>query len=144
MSWMNAHSLGTLLPEPLGNSRGPRRRCRGRFGGRASTHPAACAGRFGLGRHSSSRHVPMECSPPGSSVHGILQARILEWVAFLIQGSNLGLLHWGQIFYHLSHQGGPGELLEGFKHSCHVTLSQGWFYPRTPVTMSAVIFDGPN
>ena len=25
---------------------------------------------------------PMNCSPPGSSVHGILQARILEWVAF--------------------------------------------------------------
>ena len=25
--------------------------------------------------------VPMDCSPPGSSVHGILQARILEWVA---------------------------------------------------------------
>ena len=24
---------------------------------------------------------PMDCSPPGSSVHGILQARILEWVA---------------------------------------------------------------
>ena len=24
----------------------------------------------------------MDCSPPGSSVHGILQARILEWVAF--------------------------------------------------------------
>ena len=23
----------------------------------------------------------MDCSPPGSSVHGILQARILEWVA---------------------------------------------------------------
>ena len=36
---------------------------------------------------------PMDCSPPGSSVHGILQARILEWVAifspqgiFLAQG----------------------------------------------------------
>ena len=26
---------------------------------------------------------PMDCSLPGSSVHGILQARILEWVAFL-------------------------------------------------------------
>ena len=26
---------------------------------------------------------PMGCSLPGSSVHGILQARILEWVAFL-------------------------------------------------------------
>ena len=23
---------------------------------------------------------PMDCSPPGSSVHGILQTRILEWV----------------------------------------------------------------
>ena len=26
---------------------------------------------------------PMDCSPPGSSVHGILQARIREWVAVL-------------------------------------------------------------
>ena len=25
--------------------------------------------------------IPMDCSPPDSSVHGILQARILEWVA---------------------------------------------------------------
>ena len=24
---------------------------------------------------------PMDCSPPGSSVHGVLQARILKWVA---------------------------------------------------------------
>jgi len=24
---------------------------------------------------------PIDCSPPGSSVHGILQARILEWIA---------------------------------------------------------------
>ena len=24
---------------------------------------------------------PLDCSPPGSSVHGILQERILEWVA---------------------------------------------------------------
>ena len=34
---------------------------------------------------------PMHCSPPGSSVHGILQARILEWVASIpwkIQGSS--------------------------------------------------------
>ena len=36
---------------------------------------------------------PMDCSPPGSSVHGVLQARILEWVTipfsrgiFLAQG----------------------------------------------------------
>ena len=29
---------------------------------------------------SSSCH-PMDCSPPGSSVHGIFQAKMLEWVA---------------------------------------------------------------
>ena len=43
---------------------------------------------------------------------GILQARILEWVALLqgifpAQGSNPGLLHCKQIFYHLSHQKSP-------------------------------------
>ena len=44
---------------------------------------------------------PMNCSPPGSSVHEILQARILESVVvpslqgiFLTQGLNLCLLHW--------------------------------------------------
>ena len=29
---------------------------------------------------------PMDCSLPGSSVHGILQARVLEWVAIVNQG----------------------------------------------------------
>ena len=29
---------------------------------------------------------PMNCSPPGSSVHGILQARILDWIAILSLG----------------------------------------------------------
>ena len=35
---------------------------------------------------------PMDCSPPGSSVHRILQARILEWVAisFSRGSSDLG------------------------------------------------------
>ena len=41
---------------------------------------------------------PMDCSLPGSSVHGIFQARILELVAipFLTQGWNPGhhLNHW--------------------------------------------------
>ena len=50
---------------------------------------------------------PTLCDPMG-----ILQARILEWVAcallqgiFPTQGSNPGLLQWRQILYHLSHQG---------------------------------------
>ena len=57
---------------------------------------------------------PMDCSPPGSPVHGILQARILKWVAMpssrgssSTQGSNLGLPHCRWILYHLSHQGSP-------------------------------------
>ena len=29
----------------------------------------------------SNFYNPMDCIPPGSSVHGIFQARILEWVA---------------------------------------------------------------
>ena len=29
----------------------------------------------------------MDCSPPGSSAHGILQARILEWVAMPSPGN---------------------------------------------------------
>ena len=47
------------------------------------------------------------CDPPGSSVHGILQARILEWGAmpfsrgsFPTLGSNPGLLHCREILYH--------------------------------------------
>ena len=31
---------------------------------------------------------PMDCSLPGSSVHGILQARILEWVAGSFSGGS--------------------------------------------------------
>ena len=31
---------------------------------------------------------PVDCSPAGSSVHGILQARILEWVAILFPGGS--------------------------------------------------------
>jgi len=31
---------------------------------------------------------PMDCNPPGSSVHGILSARILEWVAIPFSGES--------------------------------------------------------
>ena len=34
-------------------------------------------------------HDPMDCSPPGSSVHGILQARVLEWGATAFSGEGL-------------------------------------------------------
>ena len=44
---------------------------------------------------------PMDCSSLGSSAHGILQARILEWRSYP------SLLHCRQILYHLSNQGSP-------------------------------------
>ena len=34
-----------------------------------------------LAQSCATPYSPMDCSPPGPSVHGILQARILEWVA---------------------------------------------------------------
>ena len=54
----------------------------------------------------------MDCRLPGSSIHGISQARILEWAAISLgivptQGLNLGLLHCGQTVYCLSHRGSP-------------------------------------
>ena len=56
--------------------------------------------------------APLDCSPPVSSVHGILQARIPEWVVIpfsrggcLTQGSKRGHLHGRQILHQLSHPG---------------------------------------
>ena len=36
---------------------------------------------------------PMDCSPPGSSVHGIFQARVLEWVAIAFSSGSPNFLH---------------------------------------------------
>ena len=55
---------------------------------------------------------PMDCSPPGSSVHGILQARILEWVAiFFSRGSS-----------------GPRDSLQGAIVPCTLTPVDVWQY----------------
>ena len=55
---------------------------------------------------------PLDCSLPGSSVHGILQARILEWVAIPFsrgssQPKNGTQVSQRQILYPLRHQGRP-------------------------------------
>ena len=54
---------------------------------------------------------PTLCNPMDYTVHGILQARILEWVPFPFsrgifptQVSNPGLLHCRQILYQLSYE----------------------------------------
>ena len=40
---------------------------------------------------------PMECSPPGSSVHGILQARVLKWVAISCSRGSRWPRDWTQV-----------------------------------------------
>ena len=72
---------------------------------------------------------PMDCSPPGSSVHGTLQARILEWVAipfsrgiFPTQGSSQSLPHHRQILYLLSLQGTPTSVILSFYYPINNSL----------------------
>ena len=65
--------------------------------------------------HVQPFYNPMDCSPPGSSAHGISQAGILEWGChfllqgiFPTQGSNLRLLcllHWQADSLSLCHLG---------------------------------------
>ena len=63
---------------------------------------------------------PMDCSPPGSFVHGMSQATMLEWVAisfsrgiFWTQGSNPCLLHW---------QVGSLPLSQGGRYPVHFSM----------------------
>ena len=67
----------------------------------------------------------MDCSSLGSSVHGILLARILEWVAVPICRGSPGKLEspafqadLSQIWHHLSHKGSP----IGRGTTCHFYL----------------------
>ena len=57
---------------------------------------------------------PMDYSLTGSSVHGIFQARVLEWVAISFSRGSSQHRDRTQVshivsrcFYHLSHQGSP-------------------------------------
>ena len=40
---------------------------------------------------------PMDCSPPGSCVHGILQARILEWIAIPFSSRSFQPRDWSGV-----------------------------------------------
>ena len=81
---------------------------------------------------------PMDYSLPGSSVHWIFQAWILEWVAIpFSRGSSqsrdlpnpgLGLdlpnlLHWRQILYQLSYRESLTKHLHVFKHSLIISIN---------------------
>ena len=81
----------------------------------------------------------MGCSLPGSSVHGILQERILKWIAIPFsrgssqpQGSNPGFLHCRRIPYCLSHQGLHILLLQkNLETHCWLFYITYWYWLRT-------------
>ena len=72
---------------------------------------------------------PMDYSPPGFSVHGILRTRILEWVAMPTSrrssqargSSDLGLPHCRQVLYRMSHQGSPHGLCNKYMFVLEIT-----------------------
>ena len=75
---------------------------------------------------------PVNCDPPGSSVHGDpagkntgVNCHALLPGIFPTQGSNPGLLYCRQILYHLKHQGSP-RILEWVAHP----FSRGSSRPR--------------
>ena len=61
---------------------------------------------------------PADCSPPGSSAHGILQARVLEWVAISFSRGSARPRDWTQV----SHIAGRRFNLWATRgsHQCHL------------------------
>ena len=68
---------------------------------------------------------PMDCSLPGSSVHGIFQARVLEWVAIAFFA-----ILWLRSFNCMisGQQQGPHELLQFFEQETSYLLISILFY----------------
>ena len=62
----------------------------------------------------------MDCSPPGSSVHGIVQARILEWVAIPFFGESSQSKDWTWV----SHIAGRSFTVWTTREAHHSSLQQ--------------------
>ena len=74
---------------------------------------------------------PMDNSPPGSSVHGIIQARILEWVAIYFSSvlPNPGIEPWSpalQADSLLSEPGSYGNCMFKFFRNRHTIFHSGY------------------
>ena len=81
---------------------------------------------------------PMDCSPPGSSVHGNSPGKnttvgyhVLLQGIFPTQGLNPGLPHCRQILYQLSHQGSPSYPSRFSKAWFELPESHSKFPPAT-------------
>ena len=77
---------------------------------------------------------PTLCDPMYYTVHGILQARILEWIAFpFSRRSSQGFPHCRWILYQMSHQGSP-RILEWEAYP----FSRGSSWPRNQTRVSCI------
>ena len=65
---------------------------------------------------------PMDCSPPGSSVHGIFQATILKWVAMPSSRGSSWPRDWIQVSYVSSLAGGFFTTSATWKVLLHIFL----------------------
>ena len=81
--------------------------------------------------------------PPGSSVHGILQARILEWVAMPLS-RNLSLLNWQEDSLPLSHLGSPQSTWWPSKGQKRKGLTDAWPAPHLSLAASGKEAESQN
>ena len=87
---------------------------------------------------------PMDCSPPGSSVRGISQARILEWVAIPYsrgppQPRDWPWVSWDSLHWVLWQCAAWEALCTGMPHLVHLALSSRGFASFTPWNLGATL-----
>ena len=74
----------------------------------------------------------MDCSPPGSSVHGILQARTLEWVAMsTLKITIFGLIRRSETKPKKEEMKKEGEEETGFLENTCMALYGGRFFLKS-------------
>ena len=78
---------------------------------------------------------PMDCSPPGSSLHGNLQERILEWVAMPLSRGSSRPRDWTQV--------SCGSLSSLFSVNYFSTfwLPSQWSHPSLSITINSWLLE---
>ena len=87
---------------------------------------------------SNSLQLHELCGSPGSSVHGISRAKILEWIAIPFSRRSSWCTDWtqvspiaGRFFYYLSHQGNPWSgcyIVSNTFTACTEMIQFFWFW----------------
>ena len=74
---------------------------------------------------------PMDCSLPGSSVHGIFQARILEWIAisFCLAAAAAKSLQLCPTLCNPIDSSPLGSSVPGTQHTLNKHVPKEWFLP---------------